>query len=326
MAGGLGFGGHVDVHAEHLGEQRLVVLAVAVRVVLAAAVAHADEHGAVGGEGEQAAVVVREGLVDREQDVLAVGVGDVGIGADRVARDDRVAGVVRVVHEEAAVVLVVGMERDAEQSALAAAAHQLVDVEERRLEQHAVLDDADGARLLDDEEAVRIEARRGDVHRQAQAVGDQDGSRRDAGERRDAGARIAARLELAGGVAAVAGVRVAVVALLVRSAVPSPQCSGPGVTVGVATAQPLSAASTAAISSWISTWPLPSTSAAAQRFDADGAERDLDADDELVDDDRAVAVAVAGTCEGGKRREEHEQSDGAKQHAVIVSVAAGRGK
>jgi hypothetical protein len=60
--------------------------------------------------------------------------------------------------------------------------------------------------------------------------------------------------------------------------------------------------------------------------DAGAAERDLDADDELVDDDAAVAVAVAGTGEGGKRREEHEQNDGAEQHAIIVNVAAGRGK
>ena len=97
-----------------------VLLGAAFGVVGGAAVAHADVEVAVGPELELAAVVVRVGLRDGQQDPRARRVGLVGIaGGDVVAGDDRIALEIRIVDEEEAVVGVVGVERDREQAALA---------------------------------------------------------------------------------------------------------------------------------------------------------------------------------------------------------------
>ena len=56
--------GDVDVDAQHLAEQLIRVLRVVLRIVAAAAVAHADVEIAVRAEREMAAVVIGERLRD----------------------------------------------------------------------------------------------------------------------------------------------------------------------------------------------------------------------------------------------------------------------
>ena len=71
----------IDVDPEDLAEERVHPLAVVVRVAARAAVAGRDVQVAVGPEGRRSAVVVRIGLVDPEQDDLAVAIGTVRAGS-----------------------------------------------------------------------------------------------------------------------------------------------------------------------------------------------------------------------------------------------------
>jgi glucose/arabinose dehydrogenase len=76
----------VDVEAEHLAQQRVAVLAVVLRVAAAPAVAERDQEEPVRVEGEGAAVVVRERLVDVEDPDLGVRIdidGGAGTTAER---------------------------------------------------------------------------------------------------------------------------------------------------------------------------------------------------------------------------------------------------
>jgi uncharacterized heparinase superfamily protein len=84
-----------------------------------ASVAHAHVEIAGGVERDLAAVVIGKRLVDVQQDLLARRVRSVG-GNALEARHDGVALLVRVVDEETAVALVVGIEREAEEAAFAA--------------------------------------------------------------------------------------------------------------------------------------------------------------------------------------------------------------
>ena len=96
------------------------VLAVARRVAAAAAVAEPDVEVAVGPDGELAAVVVGEGLLDEEQLPPAVLVDPLAV-AQRVLDDDRVAvGLAGVVEVDLATV---ARERHAEEAALALVDH-----------------------------------------------------------------------------------------------------------------------------------------------------------------------------------------------------------
>jgi hypothetical protein len=114
--------------------------------------------------------VVRERLRDREQHALGRRVGDVRVGRHRELRyDGRSVRYTRVIHEEAAVGLVAGMERQAEQSALAAAEDLRRDVEEDAARRGAGLSHADHPALLDHEEAVRAVLRRRDEERSDEA-------------------------------------------------------------------------------------------------------------------------------------------------------------
>ena len=156
--------------------------------------------------------MVRREVGDREEHRPARRIGDVGIGADVVARHDLVARGVRVVDEEASVPRVVGVERDAEKTLLAAARDELRDVEEGIGKQDAVLDHAYATGLLDDEETRRVVRRGGQAHRHRETA--HDGHLR---ERAPRGARDAdARFEPAGRRAAVAVLEAVVVALLAR--------------------------------------------------------------------------------------------------------------
>src|SRR5262249_54387254 len=121
----------VDVDPQLLPEHRREILAALERVAAAAAVAGAGVEIAIGSEGELTAVVVAVVLmIDRQQHLLARRVGEVEVRAHLVARDRDVAVRSRVVDEEPAVRLVVGMEREAQEPALAAARNLAADVEE----------------------------------------------------------------------------------------------------------------------------------------------------------------------------------------------------
>ena len=91
-----------------------------------------------------------EELSDEEDEPLVV--GGVGPGSGAELRDVGMARAVGVVHEEAAVLRVAGMEGEAEEPALAAAADAVQEVEERRGEDRAGADDPDAAGLLHDEQ------------------------------------------------------------------------------------------------------------------------------------------------------------------------------
>ena len=138
----------VDVDAEELAEQRLEVLAVAHRVAAGAAVAHARCTG-------------RRRARRRHRRRCGWGTaGRCGGGSarwpDRPGRASAAGTVneettvspfsVGVVDVEARVRRVVGGEREAEQTALAAGPDPLADVEERRVHDGAVLDDPDPTR------------------------------------------------------------------------------------------------------------------------------------------------------------------------------------
>src|SRR5207302_6816197 len=151
---------------------------------------------------------------DRGEDVLARPVGDGGVAAQVVARDHRVAAVVRVVDEEEPARLVVGREGDAQEPPLATAGDLARDVEERGRLKDVVLDDADAPRLLDHEHAVRIEPGGRHRGRLLEPRRDAHGVKRRAGDRGHAGADGRRVLELTGRRAAVAAHQVAVVALL----------------------------------------------------------------------------------------------------------------
>ena len=152
----------VDVDAGDLAEQRaerLPVAGAAVFVPSAAAVTQADVQHAVGSEVKVTAVVVALGLVHLDHDLRAGRVGLVRIrGAALVLSDHRVAAAgLGVVHEEATVVGVGRVKRDAEQALFVAAALGLVvDVQERGGDLGAGLDQADEAVLLAHEEPVGV--------------------------------------------------------------------------------------------------------------------------------------------------------------------------
>src|ERR1044071_10127874 len=93
-------------------------------VTCRAAVAHADVQIAVRSELQLPAVVVRERLRDAQQDPRGRRIGAIRIRLRHpIAGDDggSRSGRLRVVDEEEAVLLVMRMKRDAEETALAAA-------------------------------------------------------------------------------------------------------------------------------------------------------------------------------------------------------------
>ncbi len=163
------------IDAQELSEQDVQVLRVRRRIVGAAAVAGADVQVAVRPELELAAVVVVLGVRDLENDTLRR-LGDVGVRGSPVLGDDqvtepslsghRVGGVVDV---EASARRVVRSEGHREQAALIIAGpHRAADVEERRRELAAGLDDHDAAALLDDEDPLAVSGRRRDEDRRCE--------------------------------------------------------------------------------------------------------------------------------------------------------------
>ena len=118
--------------------------------------------------------MVRVRLVD-EQDPPGAR-GDRAQAARPVLDDARVAAAVGVVHVEAAVLRVVGVEGQPEQPLLAPRDDAAADVEEEAGAQPAALDHPDRAALLDDVETW-VALRRGDRHRRVQPAHEGDEAR-----------------------------------------------------------------------------------------------------------------------------------------------------
>ena len=142
---------HVD--ADNRAQQRLRVLTVAARIVGRAAVADAEVEHAVGPEAHRAAVVVGEGLLDLEDDQLAVWIC---LGAfDGEAREAGEVGSARGVPDvEVGVVGEFGIERDAEQPLFTAEYDLFAEVEHAA---HGAVGsvERDAAALFGDEQAAR---------------------------------------------------------------------------------------------------------------------------------------------------------------------------
>jgi hypothetical protein len=155
-------GGHGDVQAQHLAEQRVGPLRVVERVVSRAAVAEADVEIAVGAEGEMAAVVIGERLLDvgtavRPHEIAArLRRGRVTVvGAAFEARHHGVPVAVGEVDEHAAGVDRTRREGEAQQPALAAAADGVAQVQEGRLAHRRPFEHEDEPALRDDQERAR---------------------------------------------------------------------------------------------------------------------------------------------------------------------------
>src|SRR5204862_4240758 len=125
----------VHDHAKYFAYPRSKVLHAFTWPARRSAVAHANVQIAIRPEWQLAAVTVREGLRDPQQDLRGRGVGTIRIDRRHaIARDHGGSRSYRlgVVDVEEAVLLVLRMEGDAEQSALVAAEDEVRDVEKRR--------------------------------------------------------------------------------------------------------------------------------------------------------------------------------------------------
>ena len=152
-----------DVESQHLPEEALHVLSAILGVAARAPVPGADVEEAVRAEREPAAVVVRVRLVDAEKEPGAR--GERSRAVRLVPHDARVAGPVRVVHVDEAVRPVHGVEREPEETLLAAGRDRVADVEEEPVAELPALKYANRPALLDDVEAARLVPRRRDLHR-----------------------------------------------------------------------------------------------------------------------------------------------------------------
>ncbi len=156
----------VDVDSEDLAEERRQLLAVALRVAAAAAVAEGDVEVTIRPEHDVAAIVVGVGLVDGQDDALAIGVRLVGVaGRHAPLRHDRGAIGVGVVGVEARVARIARMEGEAQQALLPAVAHLRANVEERARGPLAAGNDPDRTALVDDEQPAAAVAPSDDIER-----------------------------------------------------------------------------------------------------------------------------------------------------------------
>ena len=100
--------------------------------------------------------MVGKGLRNRQESHAAPRVRDVRVSrSEPIPRDDRVARDVRVVHEEKAVLGIARMKRQPEETPLAAAGDEGADVEKRRREHAAILEN-DDLSVLEGQEQARI--------------------------------------------------------------------------------------------------------------------------------------------------------------------------
>jgi hypothetical protein len=137
--------------------------------------------------------VIRERLLDEQEPPGRARQSGATVGA--VLDDACVAGRVRVVDVEAAVLRVARVERHRQKPLLASARDQPPDVEKRLRSQPAPLEHANQAGLLDDVEAARLAGRGGNVDGGAQPPDDGHETQR----RRPAGCPRAGRERKRGG-------------------------------------------------------------------------------------------------------------------------------
>jgi hypothetical protein len=131
-------------------------LGVVLRVSSRTPISHPDVKIAIGTEVQLASIVIIKGLIDFQKHSLG-GVSHVRIRSGRpILRNDRLeiwpAG--SVVHKKAAIVLVIRMKGDAQEATFATGGHERTNVQERSIQHCTVLEDANSAFLLDDEEPV----------------------------------------------------------------------------------------------------------------------------------------------------------------------------
>ena len=145
----------VDVDPEDLAEPVARILRPAARVVSEPAVAERDVEHPVRPELDLAAVVVRVRLRQPQQHRLGR-IRDVRVRRHLEPRDDRREpgpGLVRrVVHEEAPVRRVVGVERDRQEAPLLRVVDPVREIEERRRQERVAVPDPELPLALDDEE------------------------------------------------------------------------------------------------------------------------------------------------------------------------------
>src|SRR3954471_12784999 len=115
--------------------------------------------------------MVGVGLERRENHKLAVGVGNIRIGRNLKTGEPGVSGWVGIMDEEPPVGSVVWIKRQAQHTLLAAVRHLAADVEEWSYQKSAVLDDANAAGLLDNEQPGGVVGRSSEIQREAQAGG-----------------------------------------------------------------------------------------------------------------------------------------------------------
>ena len=99
-------------------------------VVRPAAIAKRQVEVSIRSESKHPAVVVRGRLIGLEQNLAAFRIGSIRIGRNHVGRENRVATVIRVVHEESAVVCKGRIESEAQQALLTFVANLIGNVEE----------------------------------------------------------------------------------------------------------------------------------------------------------------------------------------------------
>ena len=196
-------GGHAaHVHTQQLAEQRAAALSVAARAVLvpgAPPVTGRNVQVAVGAELQLPAVVVALRLLEAQQALLAVRVGDAGVRhRHHVARHHGEPGAVQrplgVIDVEQTAGRIVGVERHSQQTHLVERGRGLhlgADVQEGRKGARwiAALLDPDEPVLLDHEQTVGVARRRGHEQRSARQAGDhRHGLQGRVGRRSDTGA------------------------------------------------------------------------------------------------------------------------------------------
>ncbi len=136
---GIGWGnrvrcGTVDVQPENRSEQGRAILAVPLGVAAGTTISQPNVQVSIGAEGQHAAVVVGERLRDAQDQLLAAAISHVRIGRDREAGHPSVAALVGVVDDEDAVLGVLRVECEPEETLLSTVGDLGVDIQERGTE------------------------------------------------------------------------------------------------------------------------------------------------------------------------------------------------
>ncbi len=142
----------VDVDAEDLSQEGDPALRPIPRISGGAPVAEPDPQLPIGTERELSPVVIRVWLIDGEERDCGGGIGDVAIRRYREPQDLRVPGEIREVDVEESVVLVVGVEREAEETLLASRGYGGGEVEKRNGENLESVEHQNRSSLLREEQ------------------------------------------------------------------------------------------------------------------------------------------------------------------------------